>query len=105
MFSGFVRHEGSICSHEPDNELQSFTDFNDSSLSHHNARDECEQYCLDKLDCWGCTFHCDNECKWIAVTECKTIKTNRFDRRGATQKPGKSGAIHIYPFWNLRKKS
>ena len=91
VFSGFVRYEGKICSYEADNALKSFAYFNDTSLSYHNARAECEQYCLDNLDCWGCTFHCDNECKWGAINECKTIKATRLKRGGVTQKPGKAG--------------
>lgn len=75
-------------------------DSNDSSISYHNARDECEQYCLDEDECWGCTFHCGNDCHWIAITECKELKTDRFQKGGATQKPGNLSNNTV---WHLEK--
>ena len=102
MFSGFIRYEEKICSYKAGNALKSFADFNNSSLSYHNARAKCEQYCHDKLDCWGCTFNCDNECKWVAITECKTIKAAKLKSGGITQKPGEKGQYILVYFKRLR---
>ena len=73
--------------------MKSFENLNDSQIANLNARDECEQHCSNLPDCWGCTFHCDNDndCKWIAISECNEFQVNTLGEGGATQKPG----IHI----------
>ena len=88
---GFVRYEEKECDYDAKNELKSFKDLNDSKIAHINARDECEQHCSNVPSCWGCTFNCDNDCKWIAISECNDFKVNGLGNGGATQKPG----IHI----------
>ena len=85
---GFVRFEEKECGYGSSNELESFIGLNDSSISQQIARDECEEYCSRASGCWGCTFNCDNDCKWIAISECKEFKVNELGKGGTTQKPG-----------------
>ena len=85
---GFVRFDEKECVYDTTDELESFNGLNDSTISHHIARDKCEEYCSRASACWGCTFHCDSDCKWIAISHCKEFKVKEFAERGITQKPG-----------------
>ena len=85
---GFIRYDEKECDYDVRNELKSFENLNDSKIAYLNARDECEQHCSIVPSCWGCTFHCDNDCKWIAISECNDFKVNGLGKGGATQKPG-----------------
>ena len=83
-----MRFEGKICTAEAGNELNEFKAVNESNISYLYARDECEKYCRNNIDCWGCTFNCDNDCMWMAVSECKEIGSDGLGVGGITQKPG-----------------
>ena len=39
------------------------------------SRDECENYCNGKLECWGCSVHCASPCQWNAIPECGQWKS------------------------------
>lgn len=85
---GFIRREEKACDNGAINELESFEVSNDSTISHLNARDECEEYCFSERNCWGCMFDCKNDCKWNAITDCTKLKLNELGKGGITQKPG-----------------
>ena len=94
---GFVRFDEKECVYDTTDELESFDGLNDSTISHHIARDKCEEYCSRASACWGCTFHCDSDCKWIAISHCKEFKVKEFAKRGITQKPGIL-VLKLFPF-------
>ena len=68
--------------------MKSFKILNDNPTSLLSARDECEEYCFNVSNCWGCNFDCENDCKWNSITECTKLKLNELEKGGITQKPG-----------------
>ena len=79
--------------------LEQFTD-DTSTMSNNSAEsfdpklnssiNQCQRYCGNKDECWGCIKHCRKSYKWIAISECKTDGVvSKFPDGNILQKPGK----------------
>ena len=54
------------------------------------VRNDCEKYCFEREDCWGCSISCHQQCAWNALEECKTPNYgNKSLLLGVSQKPSK----------------
>ena len=54
------------------------------------ARNECENYCSPKQECWGCSIDCGLICHWNAIKDCGIQEDfSAITDGGITQKPGK----------------
>ena len=67
----FDRSEkGKYCQFNTRNVLKEFIPVSTSIEDAIISRDECENYCNDKSECWGCSVHCGSPCQWNAIPEC-----------------------------------
>ena len=75
----------------------------DSFGPHLNSSlNQCERYCGERKECWGCIQHCQDSCQWIAISECvnQDIVLD-LRNRDISQKPGIYNTIKniIFPIF------
>ena len=68
--------------------LKEFTLFNNTLGNHSLGLQICEEYCGMNGNCWGCSYHCNNSCRWNAVEECIPSK-DEFNEGSVIQKNGR----------------
>ena len=77
------------CKIKNDSIMQEFSYPNDIISNESDSRNLCSKYCGRQKKCWGCTFSCNRECKWIAVTNCDMQKNYQsYENASIIQKPG-----------------
>ena len=90
----FIRSKGKRCNKRKGTVLAKFRIHNKTMPNGqiHNAlvaRNECENYCAAKEDCWGCSVDCEKNCHWNALQDCGVQEDYSGIIDGdITQKPG-----------------
>ena len=75
----FERSEkGKFCSKNTDNVIKAFIALSESIDDAISKRNECEDFCRNNEECWGCSVHCDqpNPCQWNAIPDCGDPETH-----------------------------
>ena len=78
------------CKTDHENVIEKFKFFNDNAQNNSFARTQCENYCVNRNDCWGCFLQCSEQCQWNALSNCDSIeKIPDLPIDNISQKPGK----------------
>ena len=96
ILSAFVRSvKGYQCTFNKAYILSRFPSYSPSTQDLAVARDNCEDYCRDQDQCWGCSVHCvdaftrNTSCEWNAIKRCDKIVPWTGKIKGdVTHKPG-----------------
>ena len=68
----FIRKkDGNVCPNNTDFNLKEFIFPTEIYPNTSLALEECERYCTEKENCWGCSKQCRDHCRWIAVADCE----------------------------------
>lgn len=73
---------GKYCSNNRGGSIKSFMMRDGSFEAAHEARNQCQQFCWDSKECWGCSVDCESTplaygkllaaCQWNAIRSCGT---------------------------------
>ena len=96
ILPAFIRSvKGYQCTFNLANILSNFPSYSPSTGDLAIARNNCEDFCRDQDQCWGCNVHCVDaftewtNCQWNAIQRCDKIVRWKGKIKGdVTHKPG-----------------
>ena len=102
QFIGFIRFpKGKKCIYDKDTHLKEFADSSTNISDPIISRNECEKYCSETENCWGCSVSCQTKCQWSAISECKQQEHWDGSIHGdITQKPGTCYSAIVVEIWS-----
>mmetsp|Transcript_39782 Transcript_39782/g.92029 ORF Transcript_39782/g.92029 Transcript_39782/m.92029 type:complete len:894 (-) Transcript_39782:67-2748(-) len=76
--------KGEFCEHNRDSKIQAFPMHGSTFAAAEAARDQCQQFCWNEANCWGCSVDCETApyaygtlltaCQWNAIKSCGSVK-------------------------------
>ena len=86
--------------------MESFSFITKTPLDAFLALNECEEYCSNVQNCWGCSIDCETaDCQYNAITDCKVEeKWDGGIKWDISQKPGKELSQSTILFFSKNEK-